>query len=211
LHPPIATRLWGRQLATPGCRQLQLPVDMVPACRPGSIDHRPEPRSVHADPPAPPQALVAYKDRASPRQTSNRLHRLLLDLVPGGARRNLSAKRAAVLLAAVTPAGAPAPTRWQLAAALVADARHLEPRIATVDARSNTTLAQATTSLVQSVGRGAGAGGHVPGRGRRPAKLAAGRSPKEALRCRQRRLSDAVSRWLVTDQAARPAAMATST
>jgi len=31
-----------------------------------------------------------------------------MDLVPGGARRNLTAKRAAGLLAVVTPAGAPA-------------------------------------------------------------------------------------------------------
>jgi len=37
------------------------------------------------------------------------------DLVPGGARRNLTAKRAAALLATVTPTGAPAVTRWQLA------------------------------------------------------------------------------------------------
>jgi transposase len=41
-------------------------------------------------------------------QTINRLHRLLMDLVPGGARLNLTAKRAAGLLAVVTPAGAPA-------------------------------------------------------------------------------------------------------
>jgi transposase len=34
-------------------------------------------------------------------QTINRLHRLLVDLVPGGARRNLTATRAAALLAAV--------------------------------------------------------------------------------------------------------------
>jgi hypothetical protein len=40
-------------------------------------------------------------------QTINRLHRLLMDLVPGGARHNLTANRAARLLAAVTPAGAP--------------------------------------------------------------------------------------------------------
>jgi transposase len=47
-------------------------------------------------------------------QTINRLHRLLVDLVPGGARRNLTAKRAAVLLAGVTPAvgrGLPVPGR----------------------------------------------------------------------------------------------------
>ena len=47
-------------------------------------------------------------------QTINRLHRLLVDLVPGGARRNLTANRAAALLAAVTPTGQPAVTRWPL-------------------------------------------------------------------------------------------------
>ena len=67
------------------------------------------------------QDLVAART-----QTINRLHRLLMDLVPGGARRNLTAKRAAALLAGVTPAGAPAVTRWQLATELVADIRQLE-------------------------------------------------------------------------------------
>jgi transposase len=45
------------------------------------------------------QDLVAART-----QTINRLHRLLMDLVPGGARRNLTANRAAALLAAVTQA-----------------------------------------------------------------------------------------------------------
>jgi transposase len=40
-------------------------------------------------------------------------------------------------------------------------------------------------------------------------KLAEGKSPKEALRCLKRRLSDAVYRCLATDQAEQPAAMAT--
>jgi transposase len=212
------------------------------------------------------QDLVAART-----QTIDRLHRLLLDLVPGGARRNLSAKRAAVLLAAVTPAGAPAGTRWQLAAELVADARHLEQRIATVEARMKTTVAQANSSLVQLFGVGpvlaatfldevgdlrrfpskhhvaahtgtaplAASSGQVIRQRlsragdrklnhalymmamvqvRRPSvgqayyqrKLAEGKSPKEALRCLKRRLSDAVYRCLVTDQAARHAAMATS-
>jgi transposase len=212
------------------------------------------------------QDLVAART-----QTINRLHRLLMDLVPGGARRNLSAKRAAVLLAAVTPAGAPAVTRWQLASELVADARHLEQRIATVEARIKTTVAQANTSLVQLFGVGpvlaatflgevgdirrfpskhhfAAHTGTAPLEAssgqvirhrlsragdrklnhalymmamvqvRRPSvgqayyqrKLAEGKSPKEALRCLKRRLSDAVYRCLVTDQAARHAAMATS-
>jgi transposase len=59
-----------------------------------------------------------------------------------------------VLLAAVTPTGQPALTRWQLASALVADARHLEQRVAAVAARSKTTVAQANTSLLGLFGVG---------------------------------------------------------
>jgi transposase len=84
----------------------------------------------------------------------NRLHRLLTDLVPGGARRNLTAKRAAALLATVTPAGAPAVTRWQLAADLIGDVRQLEQRIAAVEARIKTAVAQANTSLLALFGVG---------------------------------------------------------
>jgi transposase len=84
----------------------------------------------------------------------NRLHRLLMDLVPGGARRNLTAKRAESLLAAVTPAGQPAVTRWQLATELVADVRQLEQRIAAVEARIKAAVAQANTTLVQLFGVG---------------------------------------------------------
>jgi transposase len=87
-------------------------------------------------------------------QTINRLHRLLMDLVPGGARRNLTAKRAAALLIAVTPAGAPAVIRWQLAGEFVADVRQLEQRIAAVEARIKTAVAQANTSLLELFGVG---------------------------------------------------------
>ena len=95
------------------------------------------------------QDLVAART-----QTINRLHRLLLDLVPGGARRNLTAKRAAALLDQVAPTGAPAVTRWQLAGELVADVRHLEQRIAAVEARIKTAVAQANTSLLALFGVG---------------------------------------------------------
>src|SRR5215218_11209431 len=95
------------------------------------------------------QDLVAART-----QTINRLHRLLMDLVPGGARRNLTANRAAALLAALTPAGRPALTRWQLATELVADVRQLEERIAAVEARIKTAVAQANTSLLELFGVG---------------------------------------------------------
>jgi transposase len=87
-------------------------------------------------------------------QTINRLHRLLMDLVPGGARRNLTAKRAAALLAVVTPAGGPAVTRWQLAADLIADVRQLDDPIAAVEARIKAAVAQANTSLLELFGVG---------------------------------------------------------
>jgi transposase len=95
------------------------------------------------------QDLVAART-----QTINRLHRLLMDLVPGGARRNLTAKRAAALLDQIAPTGAPAVTRWQLAGELVADARQLEQRIAAVEARIKTAVAQANTSLLELFGVG---------------------------------------------------------
>jgi transposase len=87
-------------------------------------------------------------------QTINRLHRLLMDLVPGGTRRNLTAKRAAALLAQVAPTGAPAVTRWQLAGELVDDIRQLEQRIAAVEARIKAVVVQSNTSLLGLFGVG---------------------------------------------------------
>ena len=184
-----------------------------------------------------------------------------MDLVPGGARRNLTAKRAAGLLAAVTPVGQPAVTRWQLAGELVADVRQLEQQIAAIEARIKTAVARSDTSLVQLFGVGPvlaatflgevgdvrrfpskhhfaahtgtapleASSGQVirhrlsragdrklnhalymmamvqvrrpsPGQDYYRRKLAEGKSPKEALRCLKRRLSDAVYRGLLADQ-----------
>jgi transposase len=47
-------------------------------------------------------------------QTLNRLHRLLADLIPAGAPRNLTAAGAAALLRQARPCGVPAITRRQL-------------------------------------------------------------------------------------------------
>jgi transposase len=205
------------------------------------------------------QDLVAART-----QTINRLHRLLMDLIPGGARRNLTAKRAAALLAAVRPTGAPAVTRWELASELVADVRGLEQRIAVVEARIKAAVAQVNTSLLGLFGVGpvlaatflgeVGDIGRFPTKHhfaahtgtapleassgqvirhrlsragdrklnhalymmamvqvRRPSpgqayyrrKLAEGKSPREALRCLKRRLSDAIHRCLLADSPGR--------
>jgi transposase len=194
-------------------------------------------------------------------QTVNRLHRLLVDLIPAGAERNLTAKRAEVLLGRVSPVGAPAATRHQLAQDLVADVRDLDQRIATVEERIKTAVKQSRTTLVELFGVGpvlaakllgevgdvrrfptrhhfAAHTGTAPleassgqvvrhrlsragnrklnhalymmaivqirhptaGQAYYRRKRAEGKSPKEALRCLKRRLSDAVYRCLLADQ-----------
>jgi transposase len=87
-------------------------------------------------------------------QTLNRLHRLLVDLIPAGASRNLTASRAAALLDQVRPSGAAAITRHQLASDFVTDIRDLDRRIAEVEARITAAVAQAKTSLVELFGVG---------------------------------------------------------
>jgi transposase len=194
-------------------------------------------------------------------QTINRLHRLLVDLIPGGARRNLTANRAAALLDQLAPTSAPAITRYQLAQELIADVHGLDRRIAAVEARIKTAVVACKTSLVGLFGVGpvlaatflgevgdirrfpskhhfAAHTGTAPLEAssgqvirhrlsragdrklnhalymmamvqvRRPSagqtyyqrKLAEGKSPKEALRCLKRRLSDAVYRCLLADR-----------
>ena len=87
-------------------------------------------------------------------QTINRLHRLLVDLVPAGAGRNLTAKRAAALLGQGCPIGVAAVTRRQIAAELIADVRDLDRRIVEVEARIKTAVLQSKTSLLQLFGVG---------------------------------------------------------
>jgi transposase len=108
------------------------------------------------------QDLVAVRT-----QTINRLHRLLMDLVPGGARRNLTAKRAAALLDQVAPTSIPAVTRHQLAQELVTDMRRLDRRIAEVEAHQDRGRPGQQHQPAGAVRGRAGAGRHLPRRGRR--------------------------------------------
>ena len=85
-------------------------------------------------------------------QTINRLHRLLVDLVPAGAGRNLTANRAAALVGQVTPTGAAAVARWELAVDLIADIGDLDRRTAAVNKRIKAAVAQSKTNLVRLVG-----------------------------------------------------------
>jgi transposase len=194
-------------------------------------------------------------------QALNRLHRLLAELVPAGAGRQLTAETAAALLRRVRPTSPPAKARRQLAVELVRDVRALDQRIARVQERIQAAVQESNTTLVELFGVGpvlaakflgevgdvgrfatkarfAAHNGTAPieassgqvvrhrlsragnrrlnhalylmaivqlrhptaGQAYYRRKLAEGKSPKEALRCLKRRLSDAVYRCLVADQ-----------
>ena len=202
------------------------------------------------------QDLVAART-----QTINRLHRLLMDLVPGGASRNLTAKRAAACCrdgprperrrslagssrASLWPTSAswssgsprwrrgsrprsprPTPACWELfgvgpvlAARFlgeVGDVRRF-PTKHHFAAHTGTAPLEASSGQVVRH-RLSRAGDRKLNHAlymmamvqvRRPSvgqayyqrKLAEGKSPKEALRCLKRRLSDAVYRCLLADQ-----------
>jgi transposase len=87
-------------------------------------------------------------------RTLNRLHVLLRDLLPGGAKRSLDADAAAALLRRLRPATAPARTRRQLAVDLVADLRTLDRRITTVEERLRHAVTQSATTLTELFGIG---------------------------------------------------------
>jgi transposase len=87
-------------------------------------------------------------------QTLNRLHVLLCDLLPSGAKRNLDADSAAALLRRVRPAAAPARVRRQLAVDLVSDLRALDRRITAVEERLRHAVHQSATTLIELFGVG---------------------------------------------------------
>ena len=193
-------------------------------------------------------------------RTVSRLHRLLLELIPGGAPRFLSATQAKALLAKVRPRDVAGRTRRQLAAELLADIVVLDRKLKDSDQRLTEAVAATGTGLPDLYGIGpvgaarilgdAGDIGRFPtkahfaswsgtapidassgqqqrhrlsragnrrinrvlhimaivqvrhdtdGRAYYRRKLAAGKTPMEALRCLKRRLSDVVFRQLVTD------------
>ena len=193
-------------------------------------------------------------------RTVSRLHRLLLELIPAGAPRFLSATQAKALLATVRPRDIAGRTRRQLATELLADLVVLDRKLKDSDRRLTEAVAATGSGLPDLYGIGpVGAAriigdvgniarfpskahfaswtGTAPidassgqqqrhrlsragnrrlnrvlhimaivqirhdteGRAYYRRKLAAGKTPMEALRCLKRRLSDAVFRQLVAD------------
>jgi transposase len=62
-------------------------------------------------------------------QTANRLHRLLLELFPGGAKQFLSAQQARAMLATIRPRDLPGKTRRRLAAELIRELEATDKKI----------------------------------------------------------------------------------
>jgi len=99
--------------------------------------------------------------------TVNRLHRLLLELVPGGAKTFLSATQAKALLATIRPHDVVGSTRRRLAAELIVELDRIDKKMKTAS-KQLTELVQATGStLLELTGIGPARRGAAPRRRRR--------------------------------------------
>ena len=87
-------------------------------------------------------------------QTVNRLHRLLLELLPGGAKKFLSAAQAKGLLAAVRPRDIAGKTRRRLAAEMITELARIDKRIKTADAELKQLVTATGSSLLTLHGIG---------------------------------------------------------
>jgi transposase len=119
--------------------------------------HSPGLRVITADDAA--VALRLLADRrdelgVSRTQTINRLHRLLLELLPGGAKKFLSAGQAKDLLAAARPRDIAGKTRRRLAAELVTELTRTDKRIKTADAELKELVTATSSSLLTLHGIG---------------------------------------------------------
>jgi transposase len=93
--------------------------------------------------------LVAQRQR-----TLCQLHALLNELVPAGAARHLTSKKAAVMLRRITPGGVVALERKLLARELLEDVRWLDKRIPVAKQRLSQALAAYSTTLTDIHGVG---------------------------------------------------------
>lgn len=87
-------------------------------------------------------------------QTLNRLHRLLLELLPGGAKKYLSVDQAKALLATVRPRDVVGKTRRRLAAELIAELVALDKRIKTANHELEELIGATGSSLRELSGIG---------------------------------------------------------
>ncbi len=84
----------------------------------------------------------------------SQLHQLLLELIPGGAKKDLSAAQAKALLARVRPRDAAGKTRRRVAAELIADLERIYARKKAADKELRDLVAATGTSLLDLTGIG---------------------------------------------------------
>jgi transposase len=87
-------------------------------------------------------------------QVLNRLHALLIDLMPGGVTARLSADAAAALLRRSRPPAGPLRTRRSVASDLVREVRRLDAEIAGLESRLGQAVAESRTALTELFGIG---------------------------------------------------------
>ncbi len=87
-------------------------------------------------------------------QAVNRLHQLLMELIPAGAPRNLTVTKAKHLLATVRPRDVAGKARRQLAADYIDDVAVLDRKLKTIGTRIKEAVEASGTTLTQIVGVG---------------------------------------------------------
>ena len=96
-------------------------------------------------------------------QVACRLHAVLCDLVPGGHSKEISAAQAAKILEQVTPSGAVARARAELAAEFLADLRRLDAQLRGTRKKLAAAVKDSGTTLAQVFGVGPVVAGTIIG------------------------------------------------
>jgi transposase len=96
-------------------------------------------------------------------QVACRLHAVLCDLVPGGLPKEMSAARAAIMLEHLTPSGAVAAARAELAAEFLADLRNVDAQLRQASKKLAAAVKASGTSLTDIFGVGPVTAGTVIG------------------------------------------------
>jgi transposase len=118
----------------------------------------------------------------------SQLHQLLLELIPGGAKKALSDAQAKALLARVRPRDPAGRARRRVAAELISDLERIHQRKKAADKELNAALKATATTLTGLDGIGPSGAARL--------LVEAGTTPMEAMRCLKRRLSDVVFRQM---------------
>jgi transposase len=87
-------------------------------------------------------------------QTVNRLHRLLLELFPGGAKRDLSAHQARALIATIKPRDIVGRTRRRLAVELIGELADIDTKTKALDKELKALVAAQDSTLMDLYGIG---------------------------------------------------------